>query len=80
VIPERYWRPVSDIVWSWPSRAIVVLGLLAYIYLRLGGATAVAKGVAWVLGLIVVEWLVAKAWRRLVSAARAVHGKPTASN
>lgn len=63
VIPERFWKPVSDVVWSWPGRVVIGLGFLDYCYVSFGvdstarfvGETAVVAAASWVFG---------QAWRR----------------
>jgi hypothetical protein len=80
VIPERYWKPVSDVVWSWPSRGIMVLGILIYTYLRSGGALGIAKGVAWLAVWIVGVWAVPRAWKRLACMTRGLYRKRSVSS
>jgi hypothetical protein len=63
VIPERYWRPFADVIWSKTGRVVIAIGVLVY-GLVTWGLIATAKGTGEAAIFISIALLVEQAWKR----------------
>jgi hypothetical protein len=63
VIPERYWRPLADVLWSKTGRVVIAMAVVMW-SLVTWGLIATAKGAGEAAIFISIALVVEQAWKR----------------